>query len=175
MGQDDWFNERESLSSQFTCGSFTIDHLEFGTFPRDGTPAGLAVSVPSADNILLATQVENLRGSWIRCAGETERLDILNLMPEVVGIATVEDAVVLLGKYFPVSAASSEKQRFLIEEHEPAMEGSMRPNTLAEAVEKHSEPVAGEMRSSSEFVDAFDLAKNRPGSPYTVDRAESQN
>jgi hypothetical protein len=45
--------------------------------------------------------------------GETERLDILNLM-RVVGISTIEDAIALLGKYFPVSAASSEKQRFLL-------------------------------------------------------------
>jgi len=45
--------------------------------------------------------------------GEMERLDILNLM-KVVGISTVEDAIALLGRYFPVSAASSEKQRFLL-------------------------------------------------------------
>jgi hypothetical protein len=45
--------------------------------------------------------------------GETERLDILNLM-RVVGISTVEEAIALLGRYFPVSAASSEKQRFLL-------------------------------------------------------------
>ena len=45
--------------------------------------------------------------------GETERLDILNLM-QVVGISTAEDAIALLGRYFPVSAASSEKQRFLL-------------------------------------------------------------
>jgi hypothetical protein len=45
--------------------------------------------------------------------GETERLDILNLM-KVVGISTVEDAITLLGRYFPVSAASPEKQRFLL-------------------------------------------------------------
>jgi hypothetical protein len=32
----------------------------------------------------------------------------------VVGISTVEDAITLLGKYFPISAASSEKQRFLL-------------------------------------------------------------
>ena len=31
---------------------------------------------------------------------------------QVVGIATVEEAIGLLGRYFPVSAASSEKQRF---------------------------------------------------------------
>ena len=45
--------------------------------------------------------------------GDTERLDILNLM-KVVGISTVEEAIALLGRYFPVSAASSEKQRFLL-------------------------------------------------------------
>jgi hypothetical protein len=45
--------------------------------------------------------------------GETERLDILNLM-KVVGISTVEDAIALLGRYFPVSAGSPEKQRFLL-------------------------------------------------------------
>jgi hypothetical protein len=33
---------------------------------------------------------------------------------KVVGISTVEEAIALLGRYFPVSAASSEKQRFLL-------------------------------------------------------------
>jgi hypothetical protein len=46
--------------------------------------------------------------------GETERLDILNLM-QVVGISNAEEAIALLGQYFPVSAASTEKQRFLLE------------------------------------------------------------
>jgi hypothetical protein len=45
--------------------------------------------------------------------GEMEWLDILNLM-RVVGISTVEGAIALLGRYFPMSAASSEKQRFLL-------------------------------------------------------------
>jgi hypothetical protein len=45
--------------------------------------------------------------------GETERLDILNLM-QVVGISTVDEAIALLGRYFPLSAASAEKQRFLL-------------------------------------------------------------
>ncbi|WP_065752462.1 hypothetical protein [Bradyrhizobium paxllaeri] len=49
--------------------------------------------------------------------GETERLDILNLM-RVVGISTVEDAIALLGRYFPLSAASSEKQQFLLKNME---------------------------------------------------------
>jgi hypothetical protein len=45
--------------------------------------------------------------------GDTERLDILNLM-DVVGVETADQAIAVLGKYFPVSAASSEKQRFLL-------------------------------------------------------------
>jgi hypothetical protein len=46
--------------------------------------------------------------------GEVERLDILNLM-KVVGVSTAGEAIDLLGRYFPISAASSEKQRFLLE------------------------------------------------------------
>jgi hypothetical protein len=32
----------------------------------------------------------------------------------VVGISTAEEAITLLGRYFPVSAASPEKQRFIL-------------------------------------------------------------
>jgi hypothetical protein len=39
---------------------------------------------------------------------------IVNLM-QVAGISTVDEAIALLGRYFPVSAASSEKQRFLLQ------------------------------------------------------------
>src|SRR4051794_11479233 len=87
------------------------DHLEFGTFPGDGTAAGLAVSVPSAE-YLLALKLKAFR-IMDPLRGETERLDILNLM-RVVGISTVDDAIALLGRYFPLSAASSEKQQFLL-------------------------------------------------------------
>jgi hypothetical protein len=45
--------------------------------------------------------------------GEQERLDILNLM-RVVDIHTVDDAIAVLARYFPVSAAAAEKQRFLL-------------------------------------------------------------
>jgi hypothetical protein len=108
--QDDWFNDGVAFHLS-TLADRSTDHLEFGTFPRDGTPPGLAVSVPSAE-YLLALKLKAAR-ILDPLRGETERLDILNLM-QVVGIATVEDAIALLGKYFPVSAASSEKQRFLL-------------------------------------------------------------
>jgi len=108
--QDDWFNDGVAFHlSQLADNA--ADHLEFGTFPRDGTAAGLAVSVPSAE-YLLALKLKAFR-IMDPLRGETERLDILNLM-RVVGISTAEDAIALLGRYFPMSAASSEKQRFLL-------------------------------------------------------------
>jgi hypothetical protein len=108
--QDDWFNDGVAFHLS-SLADRAIDHLEFGTFPRDGTSPGLAVSVPSAE-YLLALKLKAAR-ILDPLRGETERLDILNLM-QVVGIATVEDAIALLGKYFPVSAASPEKLRFLL-------------------------------------------------------------
>ena len=113
--QDDWFNDGVAFHLSLLVDRAT-DHLEFGTFPRDGTSPGLVVSVPSAE-YLLALKLKAAR-VMDPLRGETERLDILNLM-QVVGISTVEDAIVLLGKYFPVSAASSEKQRFLLKNMNP--------------------------------------------------------
>lgn len=108
--QADWFNDGVAFHLSPLADRAT-DHLEFGTFPRDGTPPGLAVSVPTAE-YLLALKLKAAR-IIDPVRGETERLDILNLM-QVVGISTVEDAIAVLGKYFPISAASSEKQRFLL-------------------------------------------------------------
>ena len=71
------------------------DHLEFGTFPRDGTAAGLAVSVPSAE-YLLALKLKAFR-IMDPVRGETERLDILNLM-RVVGDFDGRGGVPLLPK-----------------------------------------------------------------------------
>ena len=109
--QDDWFNDGVAFHLS-SLADRAVDHLEFGTFPRDdGVPPGLVVWVPSAE-YLLALKLKAVRVTDpIR--GETERLDILNLM-KVVGISTAEEAVALLGRCFPVSAASSEKQRFLL-------------------------------------------------------------
>lgn len=107
---DDWFNDGVAFHLS-PLADRALDHLEFGTFPRDGTPPGLAVSVPSAE-YLLALKLKAARVTD-PLRGETERLDILSLM-QVVGISTAEDAIALLGRYFPVSAASSEKQRFLL-------------------------------------------------------------
>ena len=108
--QKDWFNDAVVFHLSSLADN-ARDHLEFGTFPRDGTSPGLVVLVPSAE-YLLALKLKAARVTDpIR--GETERLDILNLM-KVLGISTAEQAIAVLGRYFPVSAASSEKQRFLL-------------------------------------------------------------
>lgn len=101
---EDWFNDGVAFHLSPLADS-AADHLEFGTFPRDSETAGLLVSVPSAE-YLLALKLKAFR-VLDPVRGETERLDILNLM-RVVGIATVEEAIALLGRYFPLSAASSE-------------------------------------------------------------------
>ena len=107
---DDWFNDGVAFHLS-PLADRAADHLEFGTFPRDGGPPGLVVSVPSAD-YLLALKLKAIRiADPVR--GEAERLDILNLM-RVLGISTADEAIALLGRYFPASAASSEKQRFLL-------------------------------------------------------------
>ena len=108
--QDDWFNDAVVFHLS-PLADRAADHLEFGTFPRDATPPGLAVSVPSAE-YLLALKLKAFR-VLDPSRGETERLDILNLM-RVIGISEIEDAISLLGRYFPASAASPEKQRFLL-------------------------------------------------------------
>jgi hypothetical protein len=108
--QDDWFNDAVSFHLS-PLADRASDHLEFGTFPRDSDPPGLVISVPSAE-YLLALKLKAFRiVDPVR--GETERLDILNLM-RVVDISSVEQAIELLARYFPASAASPEKQRFLL-------------------------------------------------------------
>ena len=82
--QDDWFNDGVAFHLS-SLADRARDHLEFGTFPRDATPPGLVVSVPSAEYLLaLAARVND------PVRGETERIDILNLM-KVVGISSGKD------------------------------------------------------------------------------------
>jgi hypothetical protein len=107
---DDWLNEGVVFHLS-PLADRAKDHLEFGTFPRDSSPPGLVVSVPTAE-YLLALKLKAFR-TQDALRGDIERLDILNLM-DVVGISTADQAIAVLGKYFPISAASSEKQRFLL-------------------------------------------------------------
>src|ERR1700761_7967227 len=107
--QDDWFNDAVMFHLS-ALADHAADHREFGTFPRASTAPGLVVSVPTAE-YLLALKLKAFR-IMDPLRGENERLDILNM--QVVGISSTDEAVALLGKYFPLSAASSEKQRFLL-------------------------------------------------------------
>lgn len=112
--QPDWFNDGVAfhLSGLADLGG---DHLEFGSFPRDGAP-GLIVYVPTA-KYLLALKLKAIRvNDPLR--GEQERLDILNLM-RVAGIRSAEEAVALLARFFPNSGAAAEKQRFLLNHMNP--------------------------------------------------------
>ena len=106
----DWLND--GVASHLSgLANQAADHLEFGTFPREGGTPGLLVYVPTAE-YLLALKVKAIRvNDPIR--GEQERLDILNLM-QVVGIRTPDEAIALLARYFPMSASSAEKQQFLL-------------------------------------------------------------
>lgn len=107
---EDWFNDGVAFHLSALADRAT-DHLEFSSFPRDGTPPGLIVYVPTAP-YLLAMKLKAIRVTD-PLRGEQERLDILNLM-RVVRISTIDEAVALLARYFPVSAAGAEKQRFLL-------------------------------------------------------------
>jgi hypothetical protein len=106
----DWFNDDVSFHLS-PLADHAADHLEFGTFPRGNDLPGLIVSVPSA-SYLLALKLKAIRVSD-PLRGEQERLDILNLM-RALGIRTIDEAVAVLARYFPVSAAAAEKQRFLL-------------------------------------------------------------
>jgi hypothetical protein len=106
----DWFNDGVAFHLS-SLADHAIDHLEFGSFPRDGTPPGLIVHVPSAQ-YLLALKLKAIRVSDAR-RGDQERLDILNLM-RVVGVASIDEAISVFARFFPTSAANAEKQRFLL-------------------------------------------------------------
>jgi hypothetical protein len=107
---EDWLNDGVAFHLS-ALADRASDHLEFGTFPRDGGPVGLIVYVPTAP-YMLALKLKAMRINDPG-RGEQERLDVLNLM-RVLGIRTIDEAIGILARYFPISAASSEKQRFLL-------------------------------------------------------------
>jgi hypothetical protein len=107
---EDWFNDGVAFHLS-PLADRAADHLEFGSFPRDNSPPGLMVYVPSAP-YLLAMKLKAIRITD-PLRGEQERLDILNLM-RVVGIRSIDEAIAVLARYFPVSAANADKQRYLL-------------------------------------------------------------
>jgi hypothetical protein len=112
---EDWFNDGVAFHLS-PLADQAADHLEFSSFPRGNNAPGLIVFVPTA-SYLLALKLKAIRVTD-PLRGEQERLDILNLM-RVVGISTIDEAIALLARFFPISAASSEKQRFLLKTMKP--------------------------------------------------------
>lgn len=105
----DWLNDaiQFHLSPAATQAE---DHLEFGTYPRRGEP-GLRVFVPSAE-YLLALKLKAMRVAD-PVKGPLEARDIRKLMA-ACGLTGIDDAIAILGHYFPRSAADADKQRFLL-------------------------------------------------------------
>lgn len=107
---EDWFNDAVSFHLS-PLADRTSDHLEFGTFPRDVSQPGLVVSVPTVQ-YLLALKLKAMR-ILDQKKGDAERLDLINLL-KAADVKTIDEAIAVLGRYFPASAASSEKQRFML-------------------------------------------------------------
>ncbi len=107
---EDWFNDGV-LFHLSRHASDETDHVEFGTFPRGAAEVGLRVFVPTAE-YMLALKLKAMR-VLDPAKGAQEAADIRNLM-RVVGVDTPEEAIELMGRYFPQSASSPEKQRFLL-------------------------------------------------------------
>lgn len=107
---EDWINDAVSVHLS-ALATLAGDHVEFGTFPRSDAEAGLVVYVPSAE-YLLALKLKAAR-LLDPVRGDREQRDIRNLM-RVTGISTAEDAVAVMARFFPRSAADPAKQLFLL-------------------------------------------------------------
>ena len=106
----DWLNDGV-LFHLSPLATKQTDHVLFGTFPRDGGVPGLSVYVASA-RYMLALKLKAIRVTE-PLRGPQEASDILNLL-RFLQIDTPEDAIAILATYFPASAASPEKQLFLL-------------------------------------------------------------
>jgi len=107
---DDWLNDAVNFHLS-PIATLAADHIVFGSFPRGAEAKGLVVHIPTAD-YMLALKLKAMRvNDPARGADETN--DIRNLLA-ILKIATVDDAIAILGRYFPKSAEASERQRFLL-------------------------------------------------------------
>lgn len=106
----DWLNDAVSFHLS-RIATIEGDHVEFGTFPRSEDEPGLVVYVPTAE-YLLALKVKAIR-VLDPLKGPKEAEDIRNLM-RVIGIESAAEAVEIMARYFPRSAADPDKQIFLL-------------------------------------------------------------
>lgn len=103
----DWLNDAVTFHLS-PLADRAADHLEFGSFPRDGA-SGLTIVVPTAE-YMLALKLKAMR-TTDPFKGPQEADDIRNLM-QVVGV-DLEGAMDVLRRFFPRSAEDGAKQRFL--------------------------------------------------------------
>lgn len=107
---NDWLNEAVQFHLS-EAATLAVDHVEFGTFPRSDSEPGLMVYVPTAE-YMLALKVKAIR-VLDPLKGDVEARDIRNLM-QVTDTTTAEQAVAVMARYFPYSAAEPDKQLFLL-------------------------------------------------------------
>lgn len=107
---EDWLNDAVSFHLS-PLARQDKDHLAFGTFPRRSESVGLTVLIPSA-RYLLALKLKSLRISDFK-KGALDMADTASLL-RVVGITEVEQAIAILGEFFPRSAVDADKQRFVL-------------------------------------------------------------
>jgi hypothetical protein len=129
----EWLNEAVQFHLS-PLATLAQDHVALGTFPRGGAAPGLRVFVPSAD-YMLALKLKAMRVSD-PVKGPVEIDDIRHLL-RAANVASVDDAVAVLGRYFPRSAADADKQRFLLRHIWPS-------STADEETDAARYPVAGD-------------------------------
>jgi hypothetical protein len=113
----DWLND----AVQFHLSPIAdreIDHYEFGSFPDAGAH-GLRVFVPTLD-YMLALKLKAMRINDPQ-KGIQEAADIQNLL--VAGkVETPDEAIAILGRFFPKTAREPDMQRFFLKHIWPNQE-----------------------------------------------------
>ncbi len=105
----DWLNDAVQFHLS-PLASRASDHVEFGTYPREGEP-GLRVSVPSLD-YMLALKLKAMRiNDPAKGAQEVEDIRALLTAARVGGI---DEAIAILARFFPRSALAPERERFFL-------------------------------------------------------------
>jgi len=105
----DWLNE--AVGVHLSAAASQDDHIEFGTFPRSDADPGLIVYIPTLE-YMLALKLKAVR-VFDPLKGPQEADDIRNLL-KATGLRSAEDAVEVLARYFPRTAADPIKQLFLL-------------------------------------------------------------
>jgi hypothetical protein len=87
------------------------DLTAFGTFPRLAENVGLCVLLPTA-RYMLALKLKALRISDFG-KGQQDMADVAHLL-KVLNLTEIEQAIEILGEFFPNSASDADKQRFVL-------------------------------------------------------------